>query len=337
LKKIFLLILLLTSTLIQNVIGQTDSLILVNGDVIVGEMKGMERGVVTVETDYSKDDFQIEWKGVSEIFTNSNFVISLSNGTRLTGRLESVEAGKIRIITSDQVAYTYNMNELIYLKSFDTGFWDRVNAYIDFGFSLTKSQNLRQITLKSNIGYLVKKWSVNVSYNTFISSQDDADSIQRKDGSLVFHYFLPKDWFIPASITFSSNTEQKIDLRTLAKLGVGNYIIHTNYSYWGVVAGATYNNEKFSDDEDRSSWEGFFGTELNLYDIGDFSLLTRVVAYPSFTESGRWRMDFVLDTKYDLPLDFYIKLGITVDYDNQPVDEASETDYVLQTGIGWEW
>jgi hypothetical protein len=192
--------------------------------------------------------------------------------------------------------------------------------------------------MRSTLGYLAEKWSADASYNTLKSTQAETDPIHRTDGGLSFNYFLPKDWYIPASITFLSNNEQKIDLRTLAKLGIGKYVIHTNHSYWGFSGGASYNNENYSDmTPDRESWEGFFGSELNLYDIGDLSLLTKVVAYPSITESGRWRADFVFDTKYDLPLDFYVKLGFTVNFDNQPVENAPETDYVLQTGIGWEW
>ena len=83
--------------------------------------------------------------------------------------------------------------------------------------------------------------------------------------------------------------------------------------------------------------EAYFGSELNMYDIGDLNLLTKASIYPSLTESGRWRVDFVFDAKYDLPLDFYIKLGINLNYDNQPVEGGSETDYVFQTGFGWEW
>jgi hypothetical protein len=48
-------------------------------------------------------------------------------------------------------------------------------------------------------------------------------------------------------------------------------------------------------------------------------------------------VDFAFDTKYDLPLDFYIRLGLTLNYDNQPVEGAGETDYVFQTSFGWEW
>ena len=43
------------------------------------------------------------------------------------------------------------------------------------------------------------------------------------------------------------------------------------------------------------------------------------------------------DFKYELPLDFFIKVGLSLNYDNRPADGASEIDYVFQTGFGWEW
>ena len=33
--------------------------------------------------------------------------------------------------------------------------------------------------------------------------------------------------------------------------------------------------------------------------------------------------------------DIYIRGGITLNYDNRPVAGAPETDYVLQTAVGW--
>ena len=48
--------------------AQHDSLILKTGDVIVGEIKSLDKGVVTIETDYSKSDFTIEWSGIKEIY-----------------------------------------------------------------------------------------------------------------------------------------------------------------------------------------------------------------------------------------------------------------------------
>jgi len=317
--------------------AQKDTLILVNKDIIVGEIKGMDRGVVTVETDYSKDDFRVEWKGIDKIYTNSFYNITLQNGTRINGRLKSSTPGSIGILTKQGTESLFKKEEFVYLKSVDDKFLERIHAAIDFGFSLTKSQNLKQISVRSNVGYLSESWSADLTYNNIFSSQDDVESISRTDGGFTFNYFLQNDWYIPVSLTFLSNTEQKIDLRTLGKFGLGKYIIHTNHSYWGFAGGLSYNLENYAETTDRKSWEGYFGTEFNLYDLGDLSLVTKLVAYPSISEAGRWRSDFSFDTKYDLPLDFYIKLGITVNYDNRPVDGATEMDYVMQTGIGWKW
>lgn len=321
-----------------NVTAQSDSLIFTNGNYIIGEIKGMDRGIITVETDYSDNDFKIEWGGIKEIYSVTYFLITLNDGQRYNGKIESDRQGIINIITDDQGSVQVNTDDIVFLDSVDKGFWSQFYASIDIGFDMAKANNFRQLSVRSNLGYLAKRWSLNAIFNTLFSEQDDIESINREDGELTFKYYLPKDWYTVTSITFLSSTEQKIELRTTGNLGMGKFVIHTNRTYWGINAGASFNNENFSDDSgDRKSWEGFLGTELNMFDIGDFNLMTNLVAYPSITESGRWRADFNLDTKYDLPMDFYIKASITVNYDNRPVSGAPETDYVLYTGFGWEW
>jgi hypothetical protein len=92
-----------------------------------------------------------------------------------------------------------------------------------------------------------------------------------------------------------------------------------------------------NDTPENKSWEGYFGAELNLFDTGDLDLFMKISAYPGITEKGRWCSDGSLNIKYDLPLDFYIKLGGSLNYDIQPSDEASDLDYVSTIGFGWEW
>ena len=76
--------------------AQRDSLILKNWDIIVGELKSLSKGVVTIETDYSKNDFNIEWDGLKEIYSDSRFLITVKNGSRLNGTFHSIEGGKRR-------------------------------------------------------------------------------------------------------------------------------------------------------------------------------------------------------------------------------------------------
>jgi hypothetical protein len=122
-------------------------------------------------------------------------------------------------------------------------------------------------------------------------------------------------------------------------MGMGKYVIHTNKSYRGFSLGANYNMENYLavTTPDRQSWEGSTGTELNLFNMGDLSLLSSLIAYPSLTESKSWRTDFMFDAKYDLPLDFYINLVYTLNFYNQPASRSEKTDYVFHTGFCWEW
>lgn len=319
-------------------IAQTDSLVFHNGNYMVGEIKSLDRNVLVIETDYSDSDFTIEWDGIKEIYTKTTFLITLSDGRRFNGILKSGEDKEITILTDGGGLIFVEQNEIVMMNDIDKGFWNQVYASIDVGLEMYRSNNLRQFTLRSNAGYIAKRWQVDGNYNTLFSQQDEISDTRRTDGSGTFRYFLPHDWYPLVSAEFLSNTEQQLTLRSTVKSGMGKFVIHTNKSYWGFSLGANYNNENFQPDSiaDRSSWEAFISSELNLFNMGDLSLLSSVIAYPSITEQGRFRTDFKFDMKYDLPFDFYIRMGLSLNYDNQPAEGSPETDYIISTGLGWE-
>jgi hypothetical protein len=318
--------------------GQGDSVIFVNDNYMIGEVKNMERGVLVVKTDYSDSDFKIEWEGVKEIYTESFFLITLTDGSRYNGTLSSTAPGEADLLVNSGDTVRTDLDDIVYLKSVDEKPLSRLYANISVGFSYAKARNFRQFSVRANAGYIANRWLADGYFSSVNSSQDDAETIDRTEGGFSFQFFLPKDWYLVASTTYLSNTEQKLALRTLGKFGVGKYLIHTNKVYWGTGLGLSYNNERFSNENpDRNSMEGYFGSQLNLFDLGDISLVTTLVAYPSFTEGGRWRVYYNFDGKYDLPLDFFISLGFSLNFDNRPVEGAARTDYVFQTTFGWEW
>ena len=336
-------------------VAQNDTLYLNNGDVIVGDLKSMDRGVLTIEPSYSDADFKITWEDITEMKASQRYLITVSDGQRINGTFRSAGKGKIFIANEDGEDVTVNQNEIVNIKSVDNGFLSRLSANIDFGLSLTKANNQRQLNGNLRMGYLEDRWSVDLYYNTLITTQDNVSDIQRNDGGLGFIYFLPKDWNLSADLDFLSNTEQSLELRSTGKLGAGYFIKRTNSLYWNAGAGFAFTSETFSpvsNPEDgttttapsRQSVETFFGTELNLYDIGDLNLLTNIVVYPTIVsddsvEPGRVRTDFRFDAKYDDIFidDFYVRAGFTLNYDNRPAEAGREVDYIFTTGFGWEW
>jgi len=339
-KRIFLLFLFSSILATASFAAEPDSVIFTNDNYVVGEVKSMQRGVLMMETPFSDKDFAIELDGIKEIYCTTYFLITLTDGRRYNGTINTTEPKLVKILADGGEEVMVNLDDIVLLDDVDQGFWSQFYASIDIGFDLTKANNFRQVSMRSAVGYLAKRYNLDANYNTLNSSQDSVQDIQRTDGSVSFNYYLPKDWYLITSLNFLSNTEQRLNLRSTLKGGLGKYVIHTNRKYWSFGVGVNYNNENFSsEDADRNSMEAFFGSELNLFDVGDIDLLTKVLAYPSLTESGRWRTDFDIQTRYEMPFDddFYIKLGFTLNYDSQPVEGATDTDYVFHTGFGWEW
>ncbi len=341
-KKLLFLILTI-SFFVSTSHGQTDSLIFTNNDVIVGEIREMNGGILRIETDYSDSDFTIEWDKIAEFHSSQFYTIALEDKSIYTSAtLKTVKPGTMQITSPDgnrEVAFI----EIVYLRELDSSFWSKLSANIDLGFSLTKANNLRQYNARAGLGYKTDKWILSGTYSQVKSNQDDAASTERMDASLGADYQLKNSFFIGSSINFLSNNEQLLNLRTTSQLGLGYYMIRSGTMYWSGFTGLAINNEDYTTNpetpdvsSDRQSMEGVLGLELNMFDIGDLNIFTNLYLYPSLTETGRYRVDYRFDIKYDLPLDFYIKGGLTFNFDNRPIDGASEMDYVVQTGFGWE-
>ena len=335
--------------------AQTDSLILSNNDLIIGEIKNMDKNILGIETDYSDVDFRIKWGNIKRVYSRTNYLITLSDGRRYNGRIRSINDSIVAIdtqmpdmvlkfsrkredieqSTGDQVEVP--RSQIVYLNALDEGFWSRLSFNFDVGTNLTKANDLRQFTFNTAMGYLADRWKANLTFNTLRSTQNDVDPIKRTELGATYNYFLPKDWYLMYSLNMLSNTEQLLDLRTSNMVGVGKYVMHTNKAYLGFSAGVNFNNEKFLGDQSATqSGEAFIGAQYNIFDIGDLDVLTTVTAYPSLTEKGRLRTDFKFDIRYEFKFDLYFKVGTTMNYDNQPTEGASELDYIFQTTVGWK-
>ena len=204
--------------------AQTDSLILTNGDVIVGEIKSMNKGVMQIETDYSDSDFKIEWDKVAEIYTPRTYLLTLSNGTRATASFNSDPDDPQQLIIGDPASgWKIGILDLVYVNPLDKTFLSRLSAAVSVGYNFTKNNNLSQFSSRINLGYLADYWSLTGSLDMVTSSQDDVQDFSRTDGMMTFRYFMKNDWYLQGKADFLSNDEQKLKLRSAFSAGVGKF------------------------------------------------------------------------------------------------------------------
>ncbi len=318
--------------------AQKDTLWLKNTNVLYGEIKRLSSGVLTMETPYSDDDFTIDYDEVDRMYIERQCLIIATGGIRMVGYIRSKESGQVTVVENGEEEAVYSLKYITAIETIESRFLDRFKANIDIGLNLTKANNLNQLNIGGGLHYRGFKWFSDLDISSLVSTQDDVEQTQRTNVNLSLTRMISDKWFVRGTGSFLSNTEQNLVGRYSARLGGGRFLANTEKLLFGVLAGLNYNIENYEDSSlNKESTELYLSSNLNMFNYKDFSLYTRVDVYPSLSERGRIRVDYVLNTKYDLPYDFYIKAELQFNYDNQPVEGASDTDYVINTGFGWEF
>ena len=73
-----------------------DVVITTTGDRLVGEIKSVDKDVLTLETDYSDVDFKIKWEKIASIESDRQFLVETFDGTASVGFAEAGPARKSR-------------------------------------------------------------------------------------------------------------------------------------------------------------------------------------------------------------------------------------------------
>jgi len=324
---------------VTSINAQTDTLYTLKGDILVGEIISMKLGVLTFDTDYADEEFQIEWLEVNGLKTNRLLVVFTRDGRRLVGSMSKVQdVERIARVQTFTSSISVSLFDIVEIRTVEEKFIDRIKVNLDAGYSLTKANNLQQISINAGVQYQTEKWMWNADFNKVGTYQDNADESSRTSGGSNLNYFIKGKLFATAGMEFLKNSEQKLDLRRTSKVGLGYYWVRTNRWYFGNGIGIARTNEKYGGENPTTNneYEAMGILDLNAYDIGDLDLRLKLDLYPGLTSKGI-RLNSEISVKYDLPLEFYIKLSYTGNYDSQPSIDVPKLDYVFQTSIGWEW
>ena len=319
-------------------VAQHDTLWVKNGNVLYGEIKSLNSGVLTMETPYSDDDFTIDYDDVTKLVIERRCIIVLVGGERLFGFLRSEEDKKVTIYSTEGTREGLDLDDVTTIEVIKKKLIKRISGYIDIGFNLTKSNNQRQLNMDGGISYKGFKWIMNAKISSLFANQDNVELTERTSIDAEVNRLVSDKWYILASGSYLSNTEQDLQGRYSGKLGVGRFLSITDKLLWGIGTGLNFNIENYNDSSlNKESTELFISSRFNMFDFKDLSLDTNVDFYPSISERGRIRVDYNLNVKYDLPYDFYVKTSFQFNYDNQPPETASKFDYILTSGFGWSF
>ena len=313
-----------------------DVVVTTSGDRLVGEIKGVEKDVLTLSTDYSDADFKIKWEKIASIESDRQFLVETFDGKRVSGALKADAQKKAAVVVADAEV---RLPDVSMVQPFERGFWSRFDAALDFGYSLTKTNSAKQLSLGGNLTYRDERNLDSLFVNVFRSSQANAPETQRWDLGNDFRHLLGTRWYVNTTQDLLNSEEQGLDLRTTIGGGGGRYLFRSGSQYLAAGGGLAWTNENYTDPAlpSENSAEAYLGTEFMTEKLKVTDLLTRFSYYPSLTISGRQRVNFRFDLDFNLPGDWYLRVGFFDNYDSRPPAGFSENDYGWSNAFGFEF
>ena len=224
---------------------------------------------------------------------------------------------KLAVLIADT---SVQLADVSLVQPFERTFWARFDTALDFGYSMTRTNSAKQLSLGANLTYRDERYVDVIFANIFSSSQENAPETQRWDVANDFRRLLGSRWYANTTQEFLNSEEQGLDLRTTIGGGGGRYLLRSASQDLALGGGLASTNENYTDPalETKDSAEAYIGSEFMTEKLKITDLITRFTWYPSLTIDDRYRLAFRFDLDFNLPGDWYFRVGFFDNYDSLP-------------------
>lgn len=317
-------------------VAADDVVVLSNGDQLHGEIKKLTKEVIVISTDYSDEDFKVKWEKVTRIESKRTFLVEKFSGDRVAGPIKADEAQPSEaVVGSEKVP----LKDIAFVRPFEQTFWSRLDAGFDIGYTMTKANGVKQLTGAADVAYTGERSAVTVSSNIFFSKQSEAPRTRRWQVTPQYRHLLGRVWYADVMTDLFSSEEQQLSLRITQAAGLGRYFFRSSEQHLAVGAGLAFTSERYYDPAlpRRNSGEAYTGVEYVTEKLRFADLNTSFVIFPSFTISGRYRINFKSGLDFNLPGDWYFRIAYYNNFDSAPPNGLPRNDYGWTNSVGYKF
>ena len=318
---------------------KSDSLRLRNGHWVVGDLREMERGMVTYKTD-AMSTIYVKWPRVLTATTNKRFEIHLEDESRYLGSLQASETLGRVVIRADRDTFEVATQSIFELKRIKPNFWDRLDGSLDFGFDFQQQNAKTDLSLQLVTRYLFNRNRLTLGLDGSFSRQDSVADITRGTAELIYARELQNLWFLGFVVSAEQNSQLSLDIRGAIGGGPGRIFVANNKMELSALLAIAYNRERFTGEEARNSIPIGLATDFQFFNWSGLStdLSSRLSIQPVLNDSGRWRISFSIDLTQEILNLLYLTVGLDEEYDSKPPSaDANKNDFRITTSLGWTY
>jgi putative salt-induced outer membrane protein YdiY len=330
-----------------SVAQKTDTLLLNNGDRIIGEVSVLENGLLEYKTD-NVGTINVKWDRVVRLTSRLYFEVETRTGRRYFGTFAPIDTAGYLAVALDRVEVVPLADVVGITRIKQTSFFDRIDGYLDLGFSYAKANKTVQLTSGLEATYLLEHWSVSLNGDLFIQSQNAAERTRRWSlaSDVQRQLARQKRWLVYMLGQLQQNQELGLDLRTLISPGGGRELFRTNSHEANAFLGLAYQREWYRDSTGTGGAQATDNLEASLagdyrafrYDWPELDASANLQIYPSLTDLGRVRLEGDLRTRYEVLKDFFVTLAFEMSYDSRPPSPDTPTsDFTTTLSLTWKF
>jgi hypothetical protein len=314
-----------------------------NGDRFTGEVKRLQSGVLYIETDYSSSNLAVDWAQVQNVKSTAMYLITLSNGVHVTGKLERLpgtdQLGDDVTILNDDRALHLPPTQVIEIATQKSSFWRQLQGSIDAGTSFTSGNSQVAANTDLNATYTTPAWSATGALGTSFSDQTGGTKTNRNDASISAEKFLGRNAYLGGLVDFLHSSQQDLNLRATVGGGYGRYLKRTGTSQLRWLGGVVYTRESFATptEPSDSNAEGLLGLDYDSFRFKLGEIHMQVLVFPGLSDYGRIRTTTTDSLVIKLTNNFHFTFSFWDNYDSRPPATAKNNELGLSTAIGWSF
>ncbi|MCR9105725.1 MAG: DUF481 domain-containing protein [Gammaproteobacteria bacterium] len=315
-----------------------DEIVLKDGSRVLGEVKGVRDGVVTISTEFA-GDLSIPLDKVESLSAKENATLLLQDERVV--EVEPLTIEDAALVTS---AADGDVIALDQLKVMNPAPWELGDGYNWTGLANFALKLERGNTQNDELDYkLETQWvSTRDRYSIdWRGESDETNGLRTADNwiaRLKYDYFLVDPWYTGISGSAEHDEFADIDLRYVIGPHIGRKFYDRPLLSLEAEAGFAYTNEDFivADDQEygAATWRLKVGSN---YLGGDSRLY--------FDQRGVWNLDqtgdIIIDSTFGLafPLLWNIEAAAEVlwEYDSGAVENVDDLDETYSLRIGYTW
>jgi putative salt-induced outer membrane protein YdiY len=325
---------------------KTDVIVMMNGDKLTGEVKGLANSVLSVDLDYVDGTLQLDWLKVARLESSYLFRIRLQDGSTYSATIVSREAlpgvaVEIEIRPIGEEPQVIDRSNVVVMTQTSDSMWQRFSGDFTLGSTYSKGNNSAQYSLSSGLDYSETRWGANLTYSSNLSSSSGATAATRNQVDFIAQRLFPwKNYFYAGTAGYLQSSVQGIERQTSLGLGLGRHLKNTNRVQFSVLAGLGWQRTNYSQsitDLRQDVAVGVISTNLQIFNFKKTRVDINASVAPALQGQGRIfaktnaTFYFKIFRKIDWNFSFY------GNWDTQPPGHLQKSDYGTTFGLNYSF